>query len=140
MSKKRSRRARAPNTAVPGTLNYELPVDLDEKQIEADVAGDFGYVSAVANAGPGGFRLIADDEQVTGADKSFTHGVVTYYLQFKKPCALRPVSDAEAQTRLPSNAGLKQHIRRFRKSERLAQDPYSVCFPLHDMAKTALDF
>jgi len=142
MSKKRSRSTRAPKVkgAAPGTLSYELPVDLDEKQIEADVAGYFGFVSAMANVGPGGFRLIADDEQVTGADKSFTHGAVTYYLQFKKPCALRPVPDAEAQTRLASNAGLKQHIRRFRKEERLAQDPYSVCFPLHDMAKTALNF
>lgn len=142
MSKKKPQRAKArkSSSGTPSTPSYELSVDLDEKQIEADVAAYFGYVSAISNAGPGAFRLIADDEQVTGADKTFTHGVVTYYLQFKKPCALRPVSDTEALEPLASNASLKQHIRRFRKSENLAQDPHSICFPLHKKAKTASDF
>lgn len=138
-SKQKARQRALGIAAAASPASYEIQVELSEKQIEADVAHYFGYVSASLGQ-LGHFRLLDIDEQLYGADKGFVDGAVAYYLQFKKPCVLRPVSAQEALTALPASASPKQHIRRFRRVEQLEQEPYSVCFQLHDKAKTATDF
>lgn len=139
MTKKKPPRTSSSSSGTRGqraVATYELPVELSEKQIESDVSNYFGYLSSCA-ASFGRFRLLDVDEQVTGADKSFVDGAMAYYLQFKKPCGLRPVTPAETSKKLPSNASTKQQMRRFRHVEKLDQEPYSICFHLHPLAKTA---
>lgn len=135
----RDRRKKGPKARRSGArTNYELPVSLSEKQIEADVSNYFGFLSSSFREF-GKYRLLDIDEQITGADKKFNWQGTAYYLQFKKPCALKPCTESELASRLRSNADKKQRIRRFRSTEGLEDFPYSVCFSLHGQAKTASD-
>lgn len=121
------------------TPSYELVVELSEKQVEADVAAYFGHVSALAGE-YGRFRLLDVNEQLTGADKKFEWDATTYFLQFKKPQALIPMSAPEAVKALRANADTKQIIRKFRYDNSLESDPYALCFKLRVKASTAHDF
>lgn len=67
---------------------YEIKSNLSEKQIEAYVAGYFGWCSEDMP-----FTLLDTDELNTGADKEYhpQYGGVIY-IQFKKSDGLEPIS------------------------------------------------
>ena len=119
-------------------MAFRLNSELSEKQIEADVATYFGWITPVGRNAP--FRLLDIDEQVTGADKMFNQ-VIPIYMQFKV---------ADGLTRLTNNPfpipflfpfHLKplRRIRIFRQRENLYDNP-TLYFKLRARAKTATDF
>jgi len=111
---------------------YLLKSNLSEKQIEADVAGFFGWCTPEGEGQP--FRLLDINEQTTGADKLFD--VATpIYIQFKKSQGLKPITPAKSSG--PQTPLTK--IRRFRQKNGLECDP-TLFFQLRQKAKTAKDF
>lgn len=120
------------------TASYEISCAFSEKQVEADVASYFGFISAIASSGTT-FRLLDTNEQLTGADKLLNWNACAYYFQFKIPTGLRPMTKSE-EARVPrKNASAKQAIRRFRLTEGLDHSPHSLCFELRGMAKNATE-
>jgi hypothetical protein len=111
---------------------YLLKSNLSEKQIEADVAGFFGWCTPEDDGRV--FRLLDVNEQTTGADKLFD--VVTpIYIQFKKSQGLKPITRSRSsEPNTPLN-----NIRRFRQKKGLECDP-TLFFQLRQKAKTAKDF
>ncbi|MHB8250414.1 hypothetical protein [Acidithiobacillus sp.] len=114
-------------------VSYKIPSDLAEKQIEADVASYFGYMSPLFGKR---LRLLDVNEQITGADKKYYRNGVAYYFQFKKPIGLRSTDDLKLPVAKRKNESKMMEIRRFRHSNKLDQAPYSICFPLHGDAST----
>lgn len=112
---------------------YEIKSNLSEKQIEADVAGYFGWCSQGMP-----FRLLDTDELETGADKEYhpKYGGVIY-IQFKKSDGLEPISKVPLSGR--KNMSKKEKIRKFRDKNKLDDDP-TLYFRLRNKAKTAIDF
>src|SRR4051794_27372127 len=104
---------------------------LSEDQIEADVASFLGYVTPQWSSR---LRLIAVNEQITGADKLFNR-FLPLYLQFKVSEGLVPLS------RKPffSSPFPLQKIRLYRFNNHLSGDPI-LYFRLREKAKTAVDF
>ena len=113
---------------------YQIKSNLSEKQIEADVAGYFGYCSKSAP-----FRLLDTDELKTGADKEYNsrkYGCLIY-IQFKKSEGLRAVSEIQLSNR--KNRCKLEDIREFRCRNGLDDNP-TLYFKLRNKAKTASDF
>lgn len=112
---------------------YEIKSNLSEKQIEAYVAGYFGWCSEDMP-----FRLLDTDELKTGADKEYhpQYGGLIY-IQFKKSEGLEPISKVSSSRR--KNKSKKEDIRKFRDKNKLNDDP-TLYFKLRDKAKTAIDF
>jgi hypothetical protein len=115
-------------------MPFKIHSELSEKQIEADIATYFGWITPTGNATP--FRLLDIDEQITGADKLFD-SVIPIYMQFKV---------SEGLTRLTNNLFVSlfpltplQRIRVFRSREHLYDDP-TLYFKLRAKAETATDF
>lgn len=102
---------------------FIIPSQLSEKQVEADVAQFFGFISSF----PGELRLLDVDEPVTGADKKLSWQGTAYYLQFKVPCGLLPLTGAP-----PKQGSPHQQIRSFRRDNELDAYPYSLCFQLRE--------
>jgi hypothetical protein len=109
---------------------FRLNSELSEKQIEADVATYFGWITPDIDAMP--FRLLDVDEQLTGADKKFDW-IIPIYMQFKVAEGLAPISKFNF---LPSR--LKE-IQRFRKNNNLFHNP-TLYFKLRDLANTASEY
>jgi hypothetical protein len=109
--------------------SYQIESDLTEKQIEADVSNYFGRLSPFFGQS---LRLIDINEQLTGADKQHKTKGVVYYFQFKAPIGLKSVADQKLPVAARKNESNLMGIRRFRHSNKLEDQPYSVCFGLHD--------
>jgi len=112
-------------------FRYKIKSELSENQIEAEVASYLGYITPHWSSR---YRLIAVDEQVTGADKLFDR-FVPIYLQFKVSEGLNPSAI------IPSRFLGKSlpNIIRYRRRNNLAVNP-TLYFPLRKKAKTAFDF
>ena len=111
---------------------YQIKSNLSEKQIEADVAGYFGYCSKSAP-----FRLLDTDELKTGADKediTLENNGGLIYIQFKKSEGLRAVSEIQLSNR--KNRCKLEDIREFRCRNGLDDNP-TLYFKLRNKAKTA---
>lgn len=119
---------------MPPLPEYQVPSNFSEKQIEADVAMFFGMCSLGDDEPP--FRLLDIDEQIFGADKKFD-GVIPIFMQFKKSTGLLspkacPISKRKGRSRL-------EDIREWREAQGF-DEPRSLCFKIHDKAKTATEF
>ena len=68
-------------------MNYQIKSNLSEKQIEADIASYFGWISRNSP-----FRLLDIDEQLTGSDKKFYNSGFSFFMQFKVSNGLEPIS------------------------------------------------
>ncbi|NJK94172.1 MAG: hypothetical protein HC905_03875 [Bacteroidales bacterium] len=107
--------------------------ELSEKQIEADIATYFGWISPIGSSSP--FLLSDVDEQVYGADKKFDM-VIPIYMQFKVSHGLTNFKNFTS----PFSIELPlQRIRAFRHRKNLFDSP-SLYFKLHAKSKTALDY
>ncbi|MDT2815256.1 hypothetical protein [Vagococcus carniphilus] len=111
---------------------YKIKSNLSEKQIEADVANYFGWISENSP-----FRLLDIDEQLTGADKIYFDSGFLFFIQFKKSEGLKPICDIPASAR--KNRSKLEDIREFRDVKGLDDDP-TLYFKLRKMAKNATDF
>ncbi len=119
---------------MPPLPGYLIPSHFSEKQIEADVASFFGMCDAGHQEWP--FRLLDIDEQIYGADKKFDNAI-PIFMQFKKSTGLRspqthPVSKRKSRSRL-------EDIREWREAQGF-DEIRSLCFKIHDKAKTAIDY
>lgn len=112
--------------------NYQLNSNLSEKQVEADVASYFGWMS---KGSP--FRLLDIDEKITGADKKFYDAGFSYFMQFKTSKGLIPLSELPASNR--KNMSKLEDIRIFRGRNHLDDKPI-LYFGLRRMAKNASDY
>lgn len=119
-------------------MAFKLYSELSEKQIEADIATYFGWITPVGNNVP--FRLLDIDEQLTGADKKFDQ-VIPIYMQFKVSVGLTRLTNYIFQIPYAFPFHLKplKRIRVFRKRENLYDNP-TLYFKLRAQAKTATDF
>lgn len=106
-----------------------LNSELSEKQIEADVATYFGWITP---DGQMPFRLLDIDEQVYGADKQYDW-VVPIYMQFKVAEGLSPLSQFDIR-RSP-----QRNIQRFRQNNNLFHNP-TLYFKLRELAKNATEY
>ncbi|QNJ98161.1 hypothetical protein [Constantimarinum furrinae] len=113
---------------------FHIRSELSEKQVEADVATYFGWISPPYNAMP--FRLIDVNEQLTGADKRVDL-IVPMYLQFKVSHGLTAI-DTKFNLNYLSNKP-HQRIRKFRKEKQLNDNP-TLFFKLREMADNAEDY
>lgn len=111
---------------------YKIKSELSESQIEADVASYLGYITPFWARR---FRLIAVDEQKTGADKLFQR-FMPIYLQFKVSEGLEKLNSGFTLT--SPNRKL-QKIRTFRRDNSLPDNP-TLYFKLRDKASGAIDF
>ncbi len=110
---------------------YLIPGSLSETQIESDLAAYFNWCTPMDSSSP--FRLVAVNEQLTGADKRFDSGC-TIYMQFKKSTGLHPswaipISRSRARSRM-------EDIREFRALNGLEENP-SLFFQLRRKAAKA---
>jgi hypothetical protein len=116
-------------------MSFKLKSELSEKQIEADIATYFGYVTPPGQSPP--FRLLDINEQVTGADKVYDQ-VIPIYMQFKVSEGLKgmtlPYILPQSLVRSPL-----QRIRMFRYKQQLLDNP-TLYFKLRRKAETAVDF
>ena len=119
-------------------MSFKLYSDLSEKQIEADVATYFGWITPRGRNAP--FRLLDIDEQLTGADKLFDQ-VIPIYMQFKVSEGLTKLPNGFLSRDLPFPFQLSplKRIRTFRSRESLFDNP-TLYFKLRAKAKTATDF
>jgi len=119
-------------------MSIKLESELSEKQIEADIATYFGWITPPVNDLP--FRLKDIDEQVTGADKLFDL-VIPIYMQFKVSHGLTMLRGNIVSNTFSFIFKLKgaQRIRAFRSREGLFDNP-TLYFKLRAKAKTAVDF
>lgn len=113
---------------------FHIKSELSEKQVEADVATYFGWISPADNSMP--FRLIDVNEQLTGADKR-ADLVIPMYLQFKVSHGLTAIGTKFSLNYLSNKP--HQRIRKFRKEKELNDNP-SLFFKLREMAANATDF
>lgn len=113
---------------------FYIKSELSEKQVEADVATYFGWISPPDNSMP--FRLIDVNEQLTGADKRVDL-VIPMYLQFKVSHGLTAI-DSKFNLNYLSNKP-HQRIRKFRKEKELNDNP-TLFFKLREMAENAKDY
>lgn len=111
---------------------YEIKSNLSEKQIEADVASFFGWISTSAP-----FRLLDVDERISGADKKYYDTGFAFFMQFKSSQGLEPISKIPISKR--KNRSKLEEIREFRHNNSLDDNP-TLYFKLRDIAKTATDF
>ena len=111
---------------------YKLKSNLSEKQLEADVASYFGWISRGTP-----FRLLDIDETLTGADKKFYDSGFPIFMQFKVSNGLMPASIVPVSTR--KNRSTLEDIREFREIKELGDDP-SLYFELRKRAKNAVDY
>lgn len=111
---------------------YQIKTDLSEKQIEADVAQFFGWISKGVP-----FRLLDVDERITGADKQFYDRGFAFFLQYKVSKGLEPISRVPVSNR--KNQSRLEDVRLFRDQSNLADDP-TLYFQLHRLAKNATDY
>lgn len=118
---------------MPNAPKYLIKGNLSEKQIEADVAMYMGWCTPPEKDNP--FRLLDLNEQLTGADKRFDHGV-SIYIQFKKSSGLKSISQVKPSNR--SNRSPLEDIREFRARHELDSDP-ALFFQLRAKAKMAHD-
>lgn len=116
------------------TKKFHIKSELSEKQVEADVATYFGWMSPPSNLMP--FRLIDVNEQLTGADKRIDL-IIPMYLQFKVSHGLTAI-DTKFNLNYLSNKP-HQRIRKFRKEKELNDNP-TLFFKLREMAVNATDF
>ncbi|EPF7653821.1 hypothetical protein ACSVKH_004281 [Vibrio vulnificus] len=105
---------------------------LSEKQMEADIASYFGWVS---DGLP--LRLMDVDEQLTGADKVLYDQALAIFMQFKVSKGIKPISEIKRSNR--KNRGKEELIREFRHDNGLNDQP-TFYFELRAKAKTAKDF
>ncbi len=119
-------------------MAFKLDSELSEKQIEADIATYFGWITPIGRQVP--FRLLDIDEQVSGADKKFNH-VIPIYMQFKVSDGLTKLNNNRfpIQFPFPFHLTALKRIRTFRNRENLFDNP-TLYFKLRAMAKTASDF
>lgn len=113
--------------------SYQLESNLAEKQIEADVATYFGRLSPFFGKS---LRVLNVNEQITGADKQHKTKGIAYYFQFKAPIGLRSAASLKIPVKPRKNESKLMDIRRFRNLNGLLDEPYSVCFALHDNEPT----
>jgi hypothetical protein len=106
--------------------------NLSEKQMEADVAAYFGWVS---DGLP--LRLMDTNEQLTGADKVLYDQAIAIFMQFKVAKGIKPISEIKRSNR--KNRGKEELIREFRHDNDLNDLP-TFYFELRAKAKTAKDF
>lgn len=106
--------------------------NLSEKQMEADVASYFGWVSKGLP-----LRLMDTDEQLTGADKAFYDQALAIFMQFKVAKGIRPICEIRRSNR--KNRRKEELIREFRHDNGLNDQPIFY-FELRAKAKTAKDF
>lgn len=111
---------------------YNLKSNLSEKQIEADIATYFGWISKGTP-----FRLLDVNEQLTGADKKYYNMGFSFYMQFKVSKGLNPISIIPASNR--KGRSPLEDIREFRDEKGLGDDP-TLYFKLREKAKNAVDF
>lgn len=110
---------------------YLIRGSLSEPQIESDLAAYFNWCTPIDLNSP--FRLIAVNEQLTGADKRFDSGCAIY-MQFKKSTGLHPswampISRSKTRSRM-------EDIREFRALNGLEENP-SLFFQLRKKAEKA---
>lgn len=120
--------------------SYKIFSELTEKQIEADVANFFGWISPIESRLP--YILLDVNEQITGADKKYD-SVIPIYMQFKVSEGLTQLNHSLIN-RIPTNRITPiipplQAIRIFRKENELYDRP-TLYFKLREKAKNALDF
>jgi hypothetical protein len=108
---------------------FRLDSDLSEKQIEADVATYFGWITPDGHMP---FRLLDIDEQITGADKKFDW-VIPIFMQFKVAEGLSPLSQFDIRF------SPQRKIQRFRQNNNLFHNP-TLYFKLREMAKNATEY
>jgi len=111
---------------------YQIKSNLSEKQIEADVASFFGWISKYAP-----FRLLDIDERITGADKKFFDSGFAFFMQFKVSNGLESVDKVSLSNR--SNRSKLEDIREYRAGKGLDDEP-TLYFGLRKMAKKANDY
>ncbi|MDV6314817.1 hypothetical protein [Idiomarina sp. HP20-50] len=111
---------------------YEIKGNLSERQIESDVSRFFGWISKHSP-----YRLLAIDEQLTGADKKFYDSGFAFLMQFKVSKGLEPVSKVTPSTR--KNRSALESVREFRQKHGLEDDP-TLYFGLRAMSKNASDY
>lgn len=111
---------------------FKIKSNISEKQIEADVAGYFAWISKFSP-----FRLLDIDENITGADKKFFDSGFAFFMQFKVSQGLEPVGYAPLVVR--KNRSKLHDIREFRDRMKLSNDP-SLYFGLRKKAQHALDY
>lgn len=117
-------------------MAFRIDSELSEKQIEADVATYFGWVTPTGGNAP--FRLLDIDEQATGADKMFDR-VIPIYMQFKVSEGLTRLTTNPVSIKFPLNTSPLKRIRIFRSKQNLYDNP-TLYFKLRARAKTAADF
>ncbi|WP_026769104.1 hypothetical protein [Asinibacterium sp. OR53] len=108
---------------------FRLDSELSEKQIEADVATFFGWISP---EGQMPFQLIDTNEQIYGADKIFDY-VIPIYIQFKVARGLSPIP------RFDMTPSPLKRIQRFRQQNNLFHNP-TLYFKLNNLAKNAAEY
>jgi hypothetical protein len=111
---------------------YQIKSNLSEKQLEADVASYFGWISESAP-----FRLLDIDERVTGADKKYFDSGFAFFMQFKVSSGLEPASKILLSNR--RNRSKLEDVREFRRKNELDDDP-TLYFELRKKAKTASEY
>lgn len=111
---------------------YRIKSNLSEKQLEADIASYFGWISQSAP-----IRLLDIDESTTGADKKYFDGGYAFFMQFKVSKGLEPISKIPSSNR--KNRSKLEDIREFRADQGLEDDP-TLYFGLRKMAKNAGDY
>ena len=114
------------------TPKYKFRSNLTEKQMEADIASFFGWISEDAP-----FCLLDIDEQLTGADKKYFDSGFAFFMQFKVSHGLKSVSQVPVSGR--ANQSKLESVRQFRHEADLEDDP-SLYFKLRSKAKHASDF
>lgn len=112
-------------------MSFKIDSELNENQIESDVASYLGYVTPLWSRR---FRLISVDEQITGADKLFRR-FIPIYIQFKVSQGLNPKANILQRFR---NYPLAKIIE-YRKLNELGGNPI-LYFQLRRMANRATDF
>lgn len=112
-------------------MSFKLNSELNENQIESDVASYLGYITPLWSRR---FRLISVDEQTTGADKLFRR-FIPIYLQFKVSQGLNPKANILERFRKYPLA----KIINYRKLNELGGNPI-LYFQLRKMAKNATEF
>lgn len=113
-------------------MSYQIKSNLSEKQVEADIAEYFGWISKKTP-----FRLLDVDEQLTGSDKKFYDAGFSIFMQFKISNGLEPISKIPSSKR--KNRSKLEDIREFRSKKGLGDDP-TLFFGLREKASTALDY
>ena len=111
---------------------YQIKSNLSEKQIEADVASFFGWISKYAP-----FRLLDIDERITGADKKFFDSGFAFFMQFKVSNGLESVDKVPLSSR--RNRSKLEDIREYRAGNGLDDEP-TLYFELRKKAKNASDY